>query len=69
MSKQMIGKLLQERYQIVQLLSTGVFRQTFIAVDMYHPDKTRYVVKQLKVNNYQSTSYFDYLKLRFLAET
>lgn len=69
MSKQMIGKLLQERYQIVQLLSTGVFRQTFIAVDMYHPDKPRYVVKQLKVNNYQSTSYFDYLKLRFLAET
>ena len=69
MNNQMIGKLLQERYQIVQPLSAGVFGQTFIAVDMHHPEKPRYVVKQLKVNNYQSTSYFDYLRLRFLTET
>jgi serine/threonine protein kinase len=65
----MIGKVLQERYQIVQPLSSGVFGQTFIAVDMYHPKKPRYVVKQLKINNYQSTSYFDHLRLRFLTET
>ena len=69
MNNQMIGKLLQERYQIVQPLSAGVFGQTFIAVDMHHPEKPRYVVKQLKVNHYQSTSYFDYLRLRFLTET
>ncbi|MBS3027911.1 MAG: serine/threonine protein kinase [Dolichospermum sp. DET50] len=69
MNNQMIGKVLQERYQIVQPLSSGVFGQTFIAMDMYHPEKPRYVVKQLKVNNYQSTSYFDYLRLRFLTET
>jgi serine/threonine protein kinase len=69
MNNQMIGKVLQERYQIVQPLSAGVFGQTFIAVDMHHPEKPRYVVKQLKVNNYQSTSYFDYLRLRFLTET
>ncbi|MDP5017036.1 MAG: serine/threonine protein kinase, partial [Dolichospermum sp.] len=69
MSQQMIGTVLQERYQIVQPLSAGVFGQTFIAVDIYHPEKPRYVVKQLKVNNYQSTSYFDYLRLRFLTET
>lgn len=56
MNNQMIGKLLQERYQIVQPLSAGVFGQTFIAVDMHHPEKPRYVVKQLKVNHYQSTS-------------
>ena len=65
----MIGKVLQERYQIVQPLSSGVFGQTFIAVDMYHPEKPRYVVKQLKINNYQFTSYFDHLRLRFLTET
>lgn len=69
MNNQMIGKLLQERYQIVQPLSAGVFGQTFIAVDMHHPEKPRYVVKQLKVNNYQSTFYFDHLRLRFLTET
>ncbi len=69
MKHQMIGKVLQERYQIVQPLSAGVFGQTFIAVDIYHPEKPRYVVKQLKVNHYQSTSYFDYLRLRFLTET
>ncbi len=69
MIKQIIGKLLQDRYQIVQPLSAGVFGQTFIAVDMHHPEKPRYVIKQLKVNNYQSTSYFDYLRLRFLTET
>ncbi|QJB43309.1 serine/threonine-protein kinase [Dolichospermum flos-aquae] len=69
MTNQMIGQVLQDRYQIVQPLSAGVFAQTFIAVDMYHPEKPRYVVKQLKVNHYQSTSYFDHLRLRFLTET
>jgi hypothetical protein len=38
MTNQMIGQVLQDRYQIVQPLSVGVFAQTFIAVDMYHPD-------------------------------
>jgi hypothetical protein len=51
MTNQMIGQVLQDRYQIVQPLSAGVFAQTFIAVDMYHPEKPRYVVKQLKVNH------------------
>ncbi|MFM7365858.1 MAG: protein kinase domain-containing protein [Cuspidothrix sp.] len=69
MNKQMIGTILQDRYQIVQPLSTGVFEQTYISIDICHPDKPRYVIKQLKVNNYQSTSHFDYLRLRFLTET
>ena len=69
MNKQMIGTVLQDRYQIVQPLSAGVFGQTYISVDRYHPQRHRYVIKQLKVNNYQSTSYFDYLRLRFLTET
>ncbi|MFM7408078.1 MAG: protein kinase domain-containing protein [Cuspidothrix sp.] len=69
MNKQMIGTVLQDRYQIVQPLSAGVFGQTYISVDIYHPEKPRYVVKQLKVNNYQCTSYFDYLRLRFLTGT
>ncbi|WP_016950411.1 serine/threonine-protein kinase [Anabaena sp. PCC 7108] len=69
MNQQIIGKLLQGRYQIVQSLGAGVFGQTYIAEDVDYPEKPRYVVKQLKVNSYQSTSYFDYLRLRFLTET
>jgi serine/threonine protein kinase/chaperonin cofactor prefoldin len=69
MNQQIISSLLQGRYQILQSLGAGVFGQTYIAEDVDDPEKPRYVVKQLKVNNYQSTSYFDYLRLRFLTET
>jgi serine/threonine protein kinase len=69
MNNQMIGKVLQGRYQIVQSLGAGVFGQTYVALDVHYPGKPRCVVKQLKVNNYQSTSYFDQMRLRFLSET
>ncbi|MBD2664362.1 serine/threonine protein kinase [Richelia sinica FACHB-800] len=69
MSNQMIGKVLQERYQIVQSLGAGVFGQTYVALDLDYADKPRYVVKQLKVNSYQMSSCYDYLRLRFLTET
>ncbi|MEA5576604.1 protein kinase domain-containing protein [Anabaena sp. UHCC 0451] len=72
MSEQSVNKLLQERYQIIQSLGAGVFGQTYIAEDtkdVDYPERPRYVVKQLKVNDYQSNSYFDYLRLRFLTET
>lgn len=72
MTEQITRKLLQGRYQIIQSLSAGVFGQTYIAEDtrdVDYPEKPRYVVKQLKVNHYQSNSYFDYLRLSFLTET
>lgn len=69
MSKQTVNQLLQGRYHIVQSLGAGVFGQTYIVEDVDYPERPRYVVKQLKVNNYQSNSYFDYLRLRFLTET
>lgn len=62
-------ELLQGRYQIIQSLGAGLFGQTYIAEDVDYPEKPRYVIKQLKVNNYQSNSYFEYLRLRFLTET
>jgi len=66
----MIGKVLQGRYQIVQSLGAGVFGQTYVALDIYFPEKPRYVVKQLKTNHsYTSSSYYDYLRLRLLTET
>ena len=69
MSKQTVSQLLQGRYHILQSLGAGVFGQIYIVEDVDYPERPRYVVKQLKVNNYQSNSYFYYLKLRFFTET
>ncbi len=64
----MIGKVLQNRYQVVQTLGAGVFGQTFIAIDMEQPNNPKCVIKQLKVFSYQS-NYLENLRLRFLSET
>lgn len=68
MTNYMIGKVLQERYQIVQSLGAGVFGQTYISVDIEHPNNPKCVVKQLKVTSSQP-SYLQDLRLRFLTET
>ncbi|MEO0686270.1 MAG: serine/threonine-protein kinase, partial [Cyanobacteria bacterium J06649_11] len=68
MTNYMIGKVLQERYQIVQSLGAGVFGQTYISVDIEHPHNPRCVVKQLKVTSLQP-SFLQDLRLRFLTET
>ncbi len=68
MTQHMIGKVLQGRYQIVQNLGAGVFGETYIAVDIDHPENPKCVVKQLKVTSSQP-SYLDTLRLRFLTET
>jgi serine/threonine protein kinase len=44
----MLGKLLQGRYQVVQILSTGGFCQTYLAEDTHLPDRPTCVVKHLK---------------------
>jgi serine/threonine protein kinase len=64
----MIGRVLQGRYQIVQSLGAGVFGQTYIAVDIDHPENPKCVIKQLKVTNSQP-SHLETLRLRFLTET
>ena len=68
MTNYMIGRVLQKRYQIVESLGSGVFGQTFIAVDTEHPENPKCVIKQLKVFSYQS-NYLENLRLRFLSET
>ncbi|MGD1913717.1 MAG: protein kinase [Rivularia sp. (in: cyanobacteria)] len=68
MTNYMIGKVLQERYQIVQTLGAGVFGQTYISVDIEHPNNPKCVVKQLKVTSLQP-SFLQDLRLRFLTET
>lgn len=51
----MLGKLLQGRYQVVQVLSAGRFCQTYIAQDTYQVDRPNCVVKHfLPVDNSKS---------------
>jgi len=47
----MLGKLLQGRYQVVQVLSNGRFCQTYIAQDTHRPGHPTCVVKHLKPAN------------------
>jgi serine/threonine-protein kinase len=44
----MIGKLLGGRYQIVDILGTGGFGQTYVAQDIHRPGSPKCVVKHLK---------------------
>lgn len=56
----MTSILLNNRYQVIQVLSAGGFGETFLAEDTHMPSRRRCVIKQLKpINNdpqaYQST--------------
>ena len=44
----MLGKLLDGRYQVIQVLSSGGFGETYIAEDHKRPGKPKCVVKHLK---------------------
>ncbi len=44
----MLGKLLQGRYQVVEVLDAGGFCQTYIAQDSHRPGNSTCVVKHLK---------------------
>jgi tetratricopeptide (TPR) repeat protein len=48
----MIGQLLDRRYRVVQILSSGAFAQTYLAADTRRPGHPQCVVKQLRhLNN------------------
>ncbi|MEM7580732.1 MAG: serine/threonine-protein kinase, partial [Cyanobacteria bacterium P01_A01_bin.80] len=44
----MTTKLLNNRYQVIQVLGAGGFGETFLAEDTYLPSRRRCVIKQLK---------------------
>ncbi|MEI6445279.1 MAG: serine/threonine protein kinase [Nostocales cyanobacterium ELA583] len=50
----MIGKLLDHRYQVIRILATGGFGQTYIAQDTRRPGNPTCVVKHLKPANSDS---------------
>jgi serine/threonine-protein kinase len=47
----MLGKLLEGRYQVMQVLSAGGFCQTYLAQDTHIPNRPTCVVKHLKPAN------------------
>ena len=52
----MLGKLLQGRYQIVQVLGSGGFCETYLAQDICQAGHPTYVIKHLKpVSNYSDS--------------
>ncbi|MEQ9668757.1 hypothetical protein [Coleofasciculus sp. G2-EDA-02] len=53
----MIGALLDQRYQVVQVLGQGGFGHTSLAQDTHQPGNPTYVVKHLKPA-YQRTKSF-----------
>ncbi|MEG4484921.1 tetratricopeptide repeat protein [Microcoleus sp. D2_18a_B4] len=51
----MVGQLLDRRYRVVQILSSGAFGQTYLAVDTRRPGHPQCVVKQLRPPSNTST--------------
>ncbi len=47
----MLGKLLKQRYQIVQVLKAGGFSQTYLAKDILQPNCPKCIVKLLPTGN------------------
>jgi serine/threonine protein kinase len=43
----MIGEVIKGRYQIIEILNSGGFCQTYLAQDLYEPDLTKCVIKHL----------------------
>lgn len=44
----MLGQVLKERYQLIRMLGSGGFGQTYVARDLFQPRTSECVVKQLK---------------------
>ena len=65
----MLGKLLGERYQIVQFLSAGDFGQSYIAEDMYQPGNPKSVVKHIKKGASPDPNWLRVTRRRFKSET
>lgn len=63
----MLGRLLDRRYQVVQILSAGGFGKTYIAEDTRRPGSPKCVVKHLKPAS-NEPSYLQTARRLFLSE-
>ncbi|MBF2065242.1 MAG: protein kinase [Calothrix sp. C42_A2020_038] len=64
----MIGKLLDYRYQVIRVLATGGFGETYIAEDTKRPGNPICVVKHLKPVSSSDSKIFDTAKRLFHSE-
>ncbi|MBD1908773.1 serine/threonine protein kinase [Funiculus sociatus GB2-A5] len=64
----MIGKIVKSRYQIVQLLISGVFGQTYIAEDLHQTGNPRCVLKHFNFAS-PAPNLSSITKRRFICET
>ena len=60
-------KLLNNRYQVIEVLGAGGFGETFLAEDTYMPSRRRCVIKKLKTITGDPRTY-DKIKQRFERE-
>lgn len=63
----MLGKLLDDRYQVIKILGSGGFSQTYIAEDMRRPSYPHCVVKHLRLFK-NDPSLLQEIKVRFCTE-
>jgi serine/threonine-protein kinase len=64
----MLGKLLDGRYQVVKILGSGGFSQTYIAEDTRRPSHPQCVVKHLKLFKHDP-SFLQEVRTRFQTES
>ncbi|MDJ0677350.1 MAG: protein kinase [Calothrix sp. MO_167.B42] len=61
-------KLLNNRYQVIQVLGSGGFGETFLAEDTHMPSRRRCVIKQLKPVTNNDPKTYEMIQQRFERE-
>ncbi|HEY9295602.1 MAG TPA: serine/threonine-protein kinase [Phormidium sp.] len=64
----MLGDLLDNRYQVIQVLSTGAFGRTYIALDTLLPNSPKRIIRHLKPQE-NSRELLLFIQRFFLKET
>lgn len=63
----MLGNLLDERYQIIQVLSAGTFGRSYIAEDILSPGRPKCVIKHIKPAS-NDPNFLETVRRQFLSE-
>ncbi|MCL1466025.1 serine/threonine-protein kinase [Argonema galeatum] len=66
-SHPMLGNLLEERYQIIQVLNAGTFGRSYIAEDILSPGRPKCVIKHIKPAS-NDANFLASVRRQFLSE-